>query len=121
MLLREYALDAVLDCVVVGGGPTGLTAAIYLARYRRSAIVLDSAASRAALIPRSHNYPGFPDGVGGPELISRIRAQAERYGAHIASATVEHVRRGEDLFEIEAGDTRVQARTLLLATGVLDV
>lgn len=119
--LRRAPLDAELDCVIVGGGPTGLTAAIYLARYRRRAIVIDAAAARAALIPRSHNYPGFPDGVSGPELISRIRAQAERYGARIAAGRVDHVRREGDVFAIQAGDTEVRTRALLLATGVLDI
>ncbi|MET1047917.1 MAG: FAD-dependent oxidoreductase, partial [Hyphomicrobium sp.] len=49
-----------LDCLIIGGGPAGLTAAIYLARYHRRVAVYDSRNSRAGLIPESHNYPGFP-------------------------------------------------------------
>ena len=73
----------VLDCVVVGGGPGGLTAAIYLGRFRRRFVVLDAGDSRLDWIPVSHNHPGFPDGVPGPELLARMREQAERYGAEI--------------------------------------
>jgi len=62
-----------LDCIVVGGGPAGLSAAIYLARFRRRVVVLDAGRSRAALIPRSHNHPGYPDGIRGPELLAQMR------------------------------------------------
>ena len=82
-----------LDCIVVGGGPAGLTAALYLARFRRSVLVLDNDASRASLIPRSHNYPGFPDGITGPELLARLREQAQRYGAMLGETTVESIER----------------------------
>jgi thioredoxin reductase (NADPH) len=54
-----------LDCLIIGGGPAGLTAAIYLARYRRETVMIDEGASRARLIPASHNYPGFK-GIGCP-------------------------------------------------------
>jgi thioredoxin reductase (NADPH) len=69
------------DCLIIGGGPAGLTAAIYLARYRRRVIVLDAGKSRAAWIPTSHNYPGFEDGIGGPELLALLAGQADQYGA----------------------------------------
>lgn len=69
-----------LDCLIVGGGPAGLTAAIYLARFRRDIRVIDSGSSRASLIPTSHNYPGFPEGISGRDLLGRLREQARRYG-----------------------------------------
>ena len=65
-----------LDCLIIGGGPAGLTAAIYLARFRRRCLVLDAGASRASYIPNSHNYPGFPPGISGPDLLARLREQA---------------------------------------------
>ena len=65
-----------LDCAIVGGGPAGLTAAIYLARYRRRIAVFDKGESRLALIPRSHNCPGYPHGIPGQELLARLREQA---------------------------------------------
>ena len=65
-----------LDCIIVGAGPAGLTAAIYLARFHRSLQVIDGGPGRAFLIPMSHNYPGFPPGITGPELLERLRCQA---------------------------------------------
>ncbi|HEX2257809.1 MAG TPA: NAD(P)/FAD-dependent oxidoreductase [Afifellaceae bacterium] len=115
--------EPILDCLVVGGGPAGLTAAIYLARYRRSFLVADAGASRAAWIPKSHNHSGFPDGIGGAELLGRIRAQAERYGAAVRTACpVRTLRRAEDgSFVAETEDGLLQVRTVLLATGVIDL
>ena len=73
-----------LHCVIVGGGPGGLTAAIYLARFRRRFLLIDAGESRATWIPRSHNHPGFPKGVGGPELLTRLREQLHIYShAHL--------------------------------------
>ena len=69
-----------VDCLVVGAGPAGLSAAIYLARYRRRVLVIDGGNSRASLIPESHNYPGF-SGIAGQELLAQLREQAEKYGA----------------------------------------
>ena len=77
-----------LDCLVVGGGPAGLTAAVYLARYRRSFRVIDAGDSRARLIPTSHNYPGFKD-IGGPELLQRLREQALSYDAPLERNNVD--------------------------------
>jgi thioredoxin reductase (NADPH) len=67
-----------IDCLIVGGGPADLTAAIYLARYRRDAVLVDEGVSRAKLIPASHNYPGFK-GITGPDLLARLREQALLY------------------------------------------
>ena len=69
-----------VDAVVVGAGPAGLTAAIYLARFRRRVLVVDAGESRARLIPRSHNHPAFPDGIRGVELLARMREQLAGYG-----------------------------------------
>ena len=67
MNARE-GVHEMLDCLIIGGGPAGLTAATYLARYRRIARVIDSGESRARQIPLSHNYPGFK-GIAGPDLL----------------------------------------------------
>jgi thioredoxin reductase (NADPH) len=118
----EADIEQELDCVVIGGGPAGLTAALYLARFRRRALVFDSRASRASLIPRSHNCPGFPDGITGHDLLARLRAQAERYGAQVVEGTVEGARCEPDgTFAIRAGTREVRARAVLLATGVVDI
>jgi thioredoxin reductase len=76
------------DCLVVGGGPAGLTAALYLARFRRSVLVIDAGKSRAVGIPRSHNHPGFIHGISGPDLLHALRIQAEGHGAVAKSGTV---------------------------------
>jgi thioredoxin reductase (NADPH) len=111
---------AVIDCLVIGGGPAGLTATVYLARYRRTVLVTDGGKSRAALIPKSHNYPGFK-GIAGPDLLARLREQAQTYGAVIHNCEVDTLRReatGIFVAECEAGRTR--ARSVVLATGLID-
>jgi thioredoxin reductase (NADPH) len=110
------------DCVVVGAGPGGLTAAIYLARYLRDVLVLDDGRSRALWIPRSHNCPGYPEGIPGPELLDRLRRQAERYGAVLLQERVEALERGEDgSFVLTCGPETITAKSALLATGAEDV
>ena len=110
------------DCVVVGAGPGGLTAAIYLARYLRDVLVLDDGRSRALWIPRSHNCPGYPEGIPGPELLDRLRRQAERYGAVLLQERVEALERGEDCsFVLTCGPETITAKSALLATGAEDV
>src|ERR1043166_3590853 len=87
-----------LDCLVIGGGPAGLTSAIYLARYRRNVMVIDSRESRAALIPGTHNYPGFADGVSGKKLLELLTAQAGNYGVGIVHDRVEKLQKSADGF-----------------------
>ncbi|HYE27255.1 MAG TPA: NAD(P)/FAD-dependent oxidoreductase [Allosphingosinicella sp.] len=110
--------DTRLDCLVIGGGPAGLTAAIYLARFHLSLQVVDAGRSRAALIPCTHNHAGFPDGISGRELIARMKKQAQKYGASIADGRVTRLEKAEGGFEAEWGEGPVTARKVLLATGV---
>jgi thioredoxin reductase (NADPH) len=120
--LPELDRDPPLDCLIVGGGPAGLTAAIYLARFRRNARVIDSAKSRLCLIPTSHNYPGFPQGVHGQELHDRLTAQALHYGAQISHGTITHIAAtGEGTFSAIFGEATLYAKTILLATGSTDI
>ena len=111
-----------LDCAIVGGGPAGLTAAIYLARYRRRITVFDKGESRLALIPRSHNCPGYPDGIPGKDLLARLREQADQYDITICNEEVTAIDRAAgDTFELITAKRRVTCRTVLLATGIADV
>ena len=109
-----------VDCLVVGAGPAGLTAAIYLARFRRSVAVFDAGHSRAEYIPVSHNYAGFPYGISGVDLLARLREQAARYGAHVTPATVEALRQDGEEFAAVAEGGGVRSRKVILATGVVD-
>jgi len=121
MPTSDVVADAIVDCLVVGGGPAGLTSAIYLGRYFRSVLVVDKGWSRAEWIPRSHNLPGFPDGVEGPVLLDRMRAQARLYGARLTSGQVDALRRSDDgLFIADVGAASITARTVVLATGVVE-
>ena len=111
-----------LDCLIIGGGPAGLTAAIYLARFRRDIRVIDAGLSRASLIPTSHNYPGFPEGISGRDLLARLREQARRYGAVLTAGHVDAIElAGDGSFVARCGTEQVEARTVLLATGVVDL
>ena len=107
-----------LDCLIIGGGPAGLTAAIYLARFHLSLRVVDAGKSRASLIPCSHNHAGYPDGISGKELIRLMTEQAQKYGATIVCSRVTRLDRIEGGVRAEGGEGSVTARTVLLATGV---
>jgi len=106
------------DCLVIGGGPAGLTAAIYLARFHLRLKVVDAGKSRASWIPCTHNHAGFPGGISGKELLARMREQAQMYGASIETARVTRLDRIEGGFQAEWGGGCVTAKTALLATGV---
>ena len=106
------------DCLVIGGGPAGLTAAIYLTRYHLSLKVMDAGKSRAGWIPCTHNHAGFPDGISGKELLRLMREQAQKYGASIETGRVSRLDRIEGGFQAEWGSGCVTARKVLLATGV---
>ncbi len=108
------------DCIIVGAGPAGLTAAIYLARYHLSIRLFDCGSSRAALIPRTHNHAGYPEGITGVELLRRMLAQAERFGAVREPAKVTRVEPVVDGFVVHAAERQFHARSVLLATGVVN-
>jgi thioredoxin reductase (NADPH) len=117
----DLRLKQELDCLVIGGGPAGLTAAIYLGRFRRNFVVVDANCSRASWIPKSHNHAGFPDGISGVELLSRMHAQATKYGARFLHGTVAQLACLPDgTFEATLEGTPIKAKTIILATGVID-
>jgi thioredoxin reductase (NADPH) len=120
--IEDGRASAPLDCLVVGGGPGGLTAGIYLARFRRRFLLVDGGNSRASWIPRSHNHPGFPEGVGGVELLQRMRAQLQDYGGTSRPGTVTSLARREDgIYAASVDGDSILASHVILATGVVDL
>ena len=111
-------MDDIFDCAIVGGGPAGLTAAIYLARFRRRVVLFDRGGSRAALIPTSHNHAGFPEGIAGAELLRRMGEQAAMYGADLRIGDVAEVTVTGDDWRLSGEGFELSARTVLFATGV---
>jgi thioredoxin reductase (NADPH) len=109
------------DAVVIGAGPAGLTAAIYLGRFRRRFLVVQAGDARAGWIPLSHNHPGFPAGISGRELLARMTTQAEQYGADIRPGCVETIRRTDGQFRLITQEGEAYAAPyVILATGVQD-
>ena len=117
---RLAAMDQPLDCLIVGGGPAGLTAAIYLARFHLRIMLVDGGRSRAAMIPCTRNHAGFPDGISGRELLARMCEQAQLYGAKIEDGFVTRLDSSDEGFIAEWGSGPVAARTVLLGTGVIN-
>ncbi|SEN65774.1 thioredoxin reductase (NADPH) [Nitrosospira multiformis] len=125
----------VVDCLIIGAGPGGLTAAIYLARFRRNIVIVDNGFSRAALIPTTHNCPGFPDGISGEQLLNRLRSQAAHYGVKVQTGEVTELKQTKNLFEATISNrdesrnnsngggsiSVIRAITILLATGTADL
>lgn len=108
------------DCIIIGAGPAGLTAAIYLARFHLSIRLFDCGTSRAAWIPCTRNHAGYPDGIEGKELLRRMREQARKYGAVREEKRVEHLAKAGEHFTIGTDSGTYTARSVLLATGVVN-
>lgn len=110
--------DDLLDCLIVGAGPAGLTAAIYLARFHLKLKVVDEGRSRASWIPCTRNVPGFPEGISGNAFLERARRQAERYGVSFERDRVTRLDPAGRGFEANWGSGSARAKSVLLATGV---
>jgi len=108
------------EVVIIGGGPAGLTAGIYVARSRLQAVLLEAAfpGGNAALTDQIDNYPGFPFGVSGPELADRFRQQAERFGLKIKTTEAKRVTVEGDLKKIETDQGSFLADVVIIAAGV---
>ena len=118
------------EVVIVGSGPAGLTAAVYTARANLSPVVLEGEPSSTSdqpggqlmLTTEVENFPGFPEGVMGPDLMTRMRAQAERFGADLRTQKASKVNLQAHPFEIwvgapDASEPTIRANSVIIATG----
>lgn len=109
------------DVLVIGGGPAGLTAAMYLARFKRGVLLVEDGTGRASRIPCTHNCAGFPEGIAGTDLIARMREHAARHGVRFATGRVESLKKRDGGFTAHWEGGEARARKVVLATGASDV
>src|SRR6188508_1779275 len=109
------------DCIIVGAGPAGLSAAVYMGRFRRRTLVLDSGDGRWSYGQVNENYLGFPRGVSARRLHALGRAQAERFGVVIRDAAVTAVAPRGAGYHVRYHGGQAEARTLIWAAGVRDL
>ncbi len=112
-------MSEIREVIVIGGGPAGYTAALYAARANLKPLVIEGFQWGGQLMITSEveNYPGYPDGIMGPEMMADFRRQAERFGAEFVTDDVTRVDFGEEPFRVWVEETEHQARTVIVATG----
>ncbi|MCF8107588.1 MAG: thioredoxin-disulfide reductase [Desulfohalobiaceae bacterium] len=107
------------DLVIIGGGPAGLTAAIYAGRARMDALLIEMISPGGQVLTTDwiENYPGFPEGVSGGELVMKMNEQMERFGIDVESAEVSQVDFSEESHRITLEDRSIACRSMIIATG----
>src|SRR5262249_31162057 len=112
-------MNDVRDLVIIGGGPAGYTAALYAARANLRPLVIEGFRWGGQLMITSdvENYPGYPDGVLGPEMMQDFRRQAERFGAEFVTGDVTRVRFGDQPLRVFVGEQEIRAEAAIVATG----
>jgi len=117
---KETKEEIIYDAIIIGGGPAGLTAGIYLSRARMNTLLIEKAlpGGQAILTEIIENYPGFPHGIAGPELMQKIEEQAVRFGLKIEYGEVEEVKIKEDKGKIvKINNKEYRTMTIILASG----
>ena len=111
--------ENIRDVIIVGSGPAGYTAAVYAARAQLEPLVFEGTQFGGALMTTTdvENYPGFRDGIMGPDLMEQMRAQAERFGAELRAEDVEDIQLAGDVKYVTANGVRYGARSVVLAMG----
>ncbi len=112
-------MSEVRNLIVVGSGPAGYTAAVYAARASLAPLVIEGAQSGGALMTTTEveNFPGFPDGIMGPELMDNMRKQAERFGAEFITDDASRVELTGDIKKVYVGQTEYLAKAVIITTG----
>ncbi len=107
------------ELVIVGSGPAGLTAAVYAGRANLKPVVIEGigAGGQLMLTTEVENFPGFPEGIMGPELMMKFREQAERFGAEFVTADADRVDFSERPFGVWVGDREFRAKSIIITTG----
>jgi len=115
--------DTPLDLIIIGGGPAGLTAGLYASRARLQTRLLEQISPGGQVLTTDwvDNYPGFPEGVSGFELVDRMRRQCERFGLEIVSEEVTSVGRAGNLIRVVLTEKDLLAKTLIIASGAQPV
>ncbi|MCK4240651.1 MAG: FAD-dependent oxidoreductase, partial [Candidatus Atribacteria bacterium] len=117
---KETREEIIYDAIIIGGGPAGLTAGIYLSRARMNTLLIEKAlpGGQAILTEIIENYPGFPHGIAGPELMQKMEEQAVRFGLKIEYGEVEEVKIKEDKVKIvKINNREYRTMTIILASG----
>ena len=109
----------VRNVVIIGSGPAGLTAAIYTARANLKPLLFEGiqAGGQLMITMNVENYPGFKDGITGPELMTELRAQSKRFGAELVSADITKVELKSNIKTVWEGETPHKTKTVIIATG----
>src|SRR5438309_3331846 len=112
-------MSDVRDLIIIGGGPAGYTAALYAARANLAPLVIEGFNWGGQLMVTSdvENYPGYPDGIMGPEMMSEFWRQAERFGSEFVTDDVTRVDFSKQPLRVWAGDDEHRSRTVIVATG----
>lgn len=116
---KKADTSKIYDTVIIGSGPAGLTAALYLGRARQSVLVIEEMISggQAATTDKLENYPGFPEGIGGMELMQRMEDQAKNFSAEYLFDTVVSVSLKDKIKIVKTANAEIQAKTVVISTG----
>src|SRR5215207_10791263 len=112
--------ETVRDVIIVGSGPAGYTAAVYAARADLRPLLFEGSVTAGGALMNTtdvENYPGFPDGIQGPDLMDLFRAQAERFGTQVVDVDIDRVDLSQRPFRIWARGVEYKGESLIVATG----
>ncbi|MBS3074537.1 thioredoxin-disulfide reductase [Candidatus Pacearchaeota archaeon] len=113
-------MEKLYDLIIIGGGPAGLTAAIYASRANLKTLILEGSkdmGGQLILTTEVENYPGFPEGILGPELMKRMREQAKKFGATIINEDAVKVDFSKSPYTVETSKNKFKAKSVIIATG----